>query len=242
MPTTTNFSWTTPADTDLVKDGAAAIRTLAGNIDTSLVDLKGGTTGQVLAKNSNTDLDFIWSTSSGGMTLISETVASSNTALTLGSIPQTYKQLMLVWHGIRHSATGTSFYIRLNNDSGSNYKIQGYMAKGATVANTASSFDNFLGQAGGSNLAAFGANVTISNLEHDGKGILLIDNYASTTKLKTGTCRYTYYDNTASFDAAVDYNYTYNSTSAISSIDVIRDGAATFSNTTNTSIRLYGIA
>jgi hypothetical protein len=60
MPTTTNFGWTTPADTDLVKDGAAAIRTLAGNIDTSLVDLKGGTTGQVLAKNSNTDLDYAW--------------------------------------------------------------------------------------------------------------------------------------------------------------------------------------
>jgi hypothetical protein len=60
MPTTTNFGWTTPADTDLVKDGAAAIRTLAGNIDTSLVDLKGGTTGQVLSKNSNTDLDYTW--------------------------------------------------------------------------------------------------------------------------------------------------------------------------------------
>jgi hypothetical protein len=65
MPTTTNFGWTTPADTDLVKDGAAAIRTLAGNIDTSLVDLKGGTTGQVLAKNSNTDLDFTWSADAG---------------------------------------------------------------------------------------------------------------------------------------------------------------------------------
>jgi hypothetical protein len=62
MPTTTNFGWTTPADTDLVKDGAAAIRTLAGNIDTSLVDLKGGTTGQVLSKNSNSDLDFTYIT------------------------------------------------------------------------------------------------------------------------------------------------------------------------------------
>lgn len=60
MPSTTNFGWTTPADTDLVKDGAAAIRTLAGGIDTSFVDLKGGTTGQVLSKNSNTDLDFAW--------------------------------------------------------------------------------------------------------------------------------------------------------------------------------------
>lgn len=60
MPSTTNFNWTTPADTDLVKDGASAIRTLGNSIDTSFVDLKGGTSGQVLAKNSNTDLDFTW--------------------------------------------------------------------------------------------------------------------------------------------------------------------------------------
>jgi hypothetical protein len=60
MPSTTNFNWTTPADTDLVKDGASAIRTLGNGIDTSFVDLKGGTTGQVLSKASNTDLDFTW--------------------------------------------------------------------------------------------------------------------------------------------------------------------------------------
>jgi hypothetical protein len=60
MATTTNFGWTTPDDTDLVKDGAAAIRTALGGVDTSFVDLKGGTTGQVLAKNSGTDLDFTW--------------------------------------------------------------------------------------------------------------------------------------------------------------------------------------
>lgn len=61
MPTTTtNFGWTVPSDTDLVKDGAAAIRTALGGPDTSFVDLKGGTTGQVLSKASNTDLDFTW--------------------------------------------------------------------------------------------------------------------------------------------------------------------------------------
>lgn len=60
MATTTNFGWTTPNDTDLVKDGAAAIRTLGNGIDTSMMDLKGGTTGQVLAKASNTDMDFTW--------------------------------------------------------------------------------------------------------------------------------------------------------------------------------------
>ena len=35
MANTTNFGWETPDDTDLVKDGALAIRTLAGSIDTS---------------------------------------------------------------------------------------------------------------------------------------------------------------------------------------------------------------
>lgn len=36
MATTTNYSWTTPDDTDLVKDGAAAIRTLGSSIDTTV--------------------------------------------------------------------------------------------------------------------------------------------------------------------------------------------------------------
>jgi hypothetical protein len=60
MATTTNYSWETPDDTDLVKDGAAAIRTLGSSIDTSMAELKGGTTGQVLSKTSNTDMDFTW--------------------------------------------------------------------------------------------------------------------------------------------------------------------------------------
>lgn len=60
MATTTNFGWETPDDTDLVKDGAAAMRTLGNSIDTSFVDLKGGTTGQILSKASNTDLDYTW--------------------------------------------------------------------------------------------------------------------------------------------------------------------------------------
>jgi hypothetical protein len=44
MPTTTNYGWTTPADTDLVKDGASAIRTLGSSIDTSVKSLSPGTT------------------------------------------------------------------------------------------------------------------------------------------------------------------------------------------------------
>ena len=60
--TTPNFGWSVPTSTDLVKDGATAIETLGDSIDASLLDLKGGTSGQVLAKNSATDMDFVWVT------------------------------------------------------------------------------------------------------------------------------------------------------------------------------------
>lgn len=60
--TTTNFGWTIPQSTDLVKDGATAIATLGSGVDTTMVGLKGGTTGQVLSKTSNTDMAFTWVT------------------------------------------------------------------------------------------------------------------------------------------------------------------------------------
>ena len=83
MPTTSNFGWTTPADTDLVKDGAAAIRTLGNGVDASFIDLKGGTTGQILSKASNTDLDFTWTT--GGD--ITEVQAGTGISIASGTGP-----------------------------------------------------------------------------------------------------------------------------------------------------------
>ena len=80
MATTTNFGWETPDDTDLVKDGALAMRTLGNAIDTSLVDLKGGTTGQILSKTSNTDMDFTWITNDVG----DITAVTAGTGLTGG--------------------------------------------------------------------------------------------------------------------------------------------------------------
>ena len=44
MATTTNYGWTTPDDTDLVKDGAAAIRTLGSSVDTTTKNLNPETT------------------------------------------------------------------------------------------------------------------------------------------------------------------------------------------------------
>lgn len=59
---TTNFGWVLPASTDLVTDLPADFDTALQGVDTSLVDLKGGTTGQVLSKATNTDMDFTWVT------------------------------------------------------------------------------------------------------------------------------------------------------------------------------------
>lgn len=85
MPNTTNFNWPTPADTDLVKDGAAAIRNLGNGIDTSLIDLKGGTTGQILSKASNADMDFTFITPNVGD--ITEVQAGTGISVASGTGP-----------------------------------------------------------------------------------------------------------------------------------------------------------
>ena len=76
--TTTNFGWDIPQSTDLVKDGATAIAALGQDIDTAFVDLKGGTTGQILSKASGTDLDYTWITNDvGDITNVSVTSPST---------------------------------------------------------------------------------------------------------------------------------------------------------------------
>ena len=49
-----------PTNTDLVYQLPADFEVFGQAVDTSLADLKGGTTGQVLSKASNTDMDFTW--------------------------------------------------------------------------------------------------------------------------------------------------------------------------------------
>jgi hypothetical protein len=92
--TTPNFSWPVPTSTDLVKDGAVAIEALGDAIDASLLDLKGGTTNQVLAKNSNTDMDFKWVADASGIPatildakgdLIAATAADTASRLAVGA-------------------------------------------------------------------------------------------------------------------------------------------------------------
>lgn len=137
MATTTNFGWTTPDDTDLVKDGAAAIRTLGSAIDTSLVDLKGGTTGQILSKTSGTDMDFTWTSSSG----IAATIFDAKGDLIAASAADTAARL----------AVGTNGQV-LTADSGETTGLKwATPTSGGTALITRNTFSNV-------------ANVTLDNI------------------------------------------------------------------------------
>lgn len=286
---TSNFGWQMPQNTDLVKDLPADFEVFGQAVDTSLMDLKGGTTGQVLSKASNTDMDFTWTNvdpltildakgdlitataadtparlassgnngdlltvdtstatglkwaapaSSGGITLISETVASGLSSLSLSSIPGTYKDLLLVWHGLYTSSTGL-FQLRLNNDSASNYSSHSYTFESTGIIYT----DNRTVVNGVLFGGFFVGNQTSdTNYQNQWQGSLRIYNYASTTRFK----KYDY--ESGGFRAGVGErgsitSGTYKSTSAITSIDTaLIDGSGTFSNATSTSIRLYGIS
>jgi hypothetical protein len=133
MASTTNYNWSTPDDTDLVKDGAAAIRTLGSSIDTSFVDLKGGTTGQLLSKASNTDLDYTWTAppASGGMTSIASGSLSGG-SLVLSSISSSYTDLRLVLRNMFQSNI-SNFKLTVNSVTSYDWM---QLVSGATTGTT----------------------------------------------------------------------------------------------------------
>lgn len=119
---TTPFSWQMPTATDLVTDLPADFEVFGQAVATSMADLLGGTTGQILAKNSNTDMDFVWSApTSGSMTAIaSGNIPTGTSTLSLTSISGAYTHLQL--HVIAWNGSGNNTLIaRLNGDTGSNY-------------------------------------------------------------------------------------------------------------------------
>ena len=69
-----------PTATDLVTDLPADFEVFGQAVATSLADLLGGTTGQILAKNSNTNMDFVWITNDVG----DITAVNAGTGLTGG--------------------------------------------------------------------------------------------------------------------------------------------------------------
>jgi len=252
---TTNYGFVMPTNTDLVKDLPADFDVFGQAVDTTLKNLNPSTTlgdieyrsstantntrlaigsaGQVLTVSSGVPA---WTTiSSGGITLISETVASANTGIDLTSIPGTYKQLLLIWSGIQHSGSGSYFGLRINNDSGSNYAVQeSAVATAATYAN--------VGDSNQIKSEVFGRGASDTGLANYASGQIIFDNYASTTKLKNWYGNFAY---NRSGNAFYSWNTRgiYNSTSAITQLNIYRaSGTDTISNATNTSIRLYGIS
>jgi hypothetical protein len=57
---TTPFNWQMPTNTNLVADLPADFEVFGQAVATSMADLLGGTTGQILSKATNTDMDFTW--------------------------------------------------------------------------------------------------------------------------------------------------------------------------------------
>lgn len=59
-----------PTSTDLVTDLPADFEVFGQAVATSMADLLGGTTGQILSKASNTDMDFTWVTNAGDISAV----------------------------------------------------------------------------------------------------------------------------------------------------------------------------
>jgi hypothetical protein len=150
MASTTNYSWTTPDDTALVKDGAAAIRSLGSAIDSTvftnagnaiaktIVDAKGdiiaataadtvsrlavGTNGQVLTADSTAATGIKWATATaGGLTQLA-TGSLSGSSVSITSISGSYKNLYLLVTG---ASTSVSTFPLLTLNSNATIQTNG---------------------------------------------------------------------------------------------------------------------
>lgn len=155
MATTTNYGWTTPDDTALVKDGASAIRTLGSSVDTTTKNLNPqtttgalayrsatanvntalpiGTTGQVLTVSAGVPA---WASASASPTTAAATVATGQTTTSTS-----YTDLATVGPAATIT-TGTKalVFITSNIDNQSN-NGQGYVGFAVSGASTVAAAD-----------------------------------------------------------------------------------------------------
>jgi hypothetical protein len=156
--TTPNYGWAVPTSTDLVKDGATAIETLGDAIDASLVDLRGGTTGQVLKKASATQMDFEWG-SAGGLTLISTTSFSAVASQAIPTVfSATYDYYKIILNLVGSSAG--NMYLRMRNgvtdETANSYYSQLVSGSNTTISGARSQLTYFqIGQLNNSAYAGF---------------------------------------------------------------------------------------
>jgi hypothetical protein len=156
MANTTNYNWETPDDTDLVKDGALAIRTLGSSIDTTTKALNPsttlgdieyrsstantnsrlaiGTTGQVLTVSGGVPAWATATTGGGFFELGSGSLASGGT--TLSTINQGYKDLILVLRDFFPSSGPSGVRIRFNGVTASSYIASGVSNTGGATSAT----------------------------------------------------------------------------------------------------------
>ena len=248
MATTTNYGWTTPDDTDLVKDGAAAIRTLGSSVDTTTKALNPstttgdieyrsatantnarlalGTAGQVLTVNSGETAPEWASSASGGMTLINTGgTALTGSTTTISSIPGTYNELIIYMSDFAITAD-SNIYLGFNADNtGSNYQQFVNRGTGATdntyVDNTTARMD----------LTGYG----IDSGDQNNISVISIPNYASTLRkivnVQSG------YIQTSGAKAVTNNTTHYQTTSAIAALDFVVSGT-TWSGGT---VYVYGV-
>ena len=106
MPTTTNYGWTTPADTDLVKDGAAAIRTLGSSVDTTTKNLNPQTTtGAIAYRSATSNVNTALPIGTAGQLLA---VNAGGTAPEWKTIPSGGKVLQVIYGSTTTSTTISS--------------------------------------------------------------------------------------------------------------------------------------
>jgi hypothetical protein len=124
---TSNFNWQMPTASDLVTDLPADFEVFGQAVDTSLADLKGGTTDQVLAKNSNTDMDFKWVTSDDA-NAIQNSIVDAKGDLIAASAADTPARLAVGNNGetlVADSSTSTGLRYQSNFAAGKNCIING---------------------------------------------------------------------------------------------------------------------
>jgi hypothetical protein len=116
---TTPFSWQMPTSTDLVTDLPADFEVFGQAVATSMADLLGGTTGQILSKASNTDMDFTWiANDQGDITGVTAssplTGGGTSGALTIGILNGTTSNLGAVQLSDSTSSTSTTLAATAN--------------------------------------------------------------------------------------------------------------------------------
>ena len=120
MATTTNYGWTTPDDTALVKDGAAAIRTLGSSVDTTTKALNPSTTlGDIEYRSSTANTNTRLGIGSTGhiLTVVAGVPAWSAPAGS-GKVLQVVQKK--IGDNVSESSTTTENTFLDNQDSGSN--------------------------------------------------------------------------------------------------------------------------